>query len=282
MPRVVCLASSPAARARLRTALSRDHHLTVVDRWHELLGLLGEESVAGCIVDTDYRRRRIGLAELDRIRKAHPRLALVVYGSFEGRGAELFQLGQLGVDEIILAGRDDAPHQIRDTVSRALARALATGAEERLGNSMPDIGHRALRWAIEHAHEAPLVPDLADRLRTSRRTLSRRLRRAGLPPASEILLWGKLLRATRLLEDSDVTVERAAYCMGYSSGAALRRAFRRETGSPPTRVVERGGVLFVLDTFAREIERRNLRGPSRWGRAQPRKAGGASPMDPYA
>lgn len=251
MPRVACLASSATARARLRTALSGDHHLIVTQSWQGLLEAVGDPSVAGCIIDTDYHHRRIGPTEIKPLRKTHPGMALVVYGSFEGRGSELFQLGQLGVDGIILAGRDDTPQRIRDTVSRALARALAARVEKRLGARTPDLGIHALRWAIEHAHEAPLVEDLADRFQVSRRTLSRHLRREGLPPAAQILLWGKLLRAVQLLDESGVTVERAAYRMGYSSAAALRRAFRRETGSPPTRVVEEGGVLRVMDTLVR-------------------------------
>lgn len=282
MPHVAFLPSSPRAAARLRAALADDHTLLRIPDWPGLLATLREQEVSACIVDVDYPHRRIGVGELEMIRREHPGIALVVYGVFRESSLELFHLGRLGIDELILADKDDHPRKIRSTVSRALARALAFRVEDRLDGQLSEIGLRCLRWAIEHAHEAPLVPDLADALRTTRRTLSRSLRRGGMPPPGRFLLWGRLFRAAQLLEDPEVTVEGAAYRMGYSSAAALRRALVRETGLPPTGVSDRGGVLWVLDSFIRSsLQRRSSRERLRWGRSRSRKKVGDALLDPY-
>jgi AraC-like DNA-binding protein len=62
-----------------------------------------------------------------------------------------------------------------------------------------------------------------------------------------------------MLSDRRTSVEQVAYALGYSSGAALARALRRETGYPPVDVLSRGGIGCVLDGFAR----RELRAPTR-------------------
>jgi AraC-like DNA-binding protein len=122
-----------------------------------------------------------------------------------------------------------------------------------------------LKWAIENSHHGPSVDELAEFFTRSPRTLARVLRKDGAPSPGRLLLWGRLLRAAHLLADRRSTVEQVAYLLGYSSGAALARALRRETGYPPGEVMRRGGIGCVLDGFARrEIHPAPPRNAPRW------------------
>ncbi len=71
----------------------------------------------------------------------------------------------------------------------------------------------------------------------------------GGPSPGQILPWGRLLRAAKQLEDPDRTVESVAHLLGYSTGAALRRAFRRFAAVSPARIAEEGGVGLVMEAF---------------------------------
>jgi AraC-like DNA-binding protein len=55
----------------------------------------------------------------------------------------------------------------------------------------------------------------------------------GEPPIKYLTRW-RMHRATRLLK-SNIEVEKIAELLGYESGVAFRKAFKREVGIPPAR-----------------------------------------------
>ena len=129
-------------------------------------------------------------------------------------------------------------------------------------HSSPDEGARDIdrvRHAVTAmlAERAPDIQVVARVLRTSRRTLQRRLRDAGLTYVG-LLAETRRQTAERLLEDPARKIADVARALGYSDPAHFTRAFLRWTGvSPRSFRGERG----------RTAERGSLR-------PEPRKRGG--------
>ena len=87
-------------------------------------------------------------------------------------------------------------------------------------------------------HQSPerawTVADLAAAVALSRPVFSARFTRlVGEPPIKYLTRW-RMHRATRLLKNN-VEVEKIAELLGYESGVAFRKAFKREVGIPPAR-----------------------------------------------
>src|SRR6478735_8725160 len=91
-----------------------------------------------------------------------------------------------------------------------------------------------LTWMVEHLDEAFTVDDLAQRSAMSPRTFARRfVAETGTTP-HQWVTDQRVLRARRLLEDTDLPVEAVARDAGFGSAALLRHHFTRCTGITPT------------------------------------------------
>lgn len=81
-------------------------------------------------------------------------------------------------------------------------------------------------------HGLPTIDDVAVALRTSPRTLQRRLRDAGTT-YSDVLDEFLLDLADRMLVDSDVRVSEIGCLLGYADLSSFDRAYRAWTGHTP-------------------------------------------------
>ena len=255
-------------RARVRQAFGDGWDVRFVEDREALWALLDARRVDACLVDIHDPFRPVPMRELVRLRRRRPPVAIVVYSDFSGRSRNLFDLGRHEIDGVVLAGDDDSPHALRETVRRAMGAAVAHRVAWTLAGHVPPLALAALRWAVENAHDSPGVEALAAAVGRSERGLARELRRHGLPTPRRLLLWGRLFRAAHLLETGERSVESVAYAVGYASGTSLARAFRRGTGRPPGEVAERGGVAWVLEAF--QASRRGRRGGG--GRSRRRRS----------
>jgi transcriptional regulator GlxA family with amidase domain len=90
-----------------------------------------------------------------------------------------------------------------------------------------------LEWLEQNLRKDLPLPVIARRAAMSTRTLSRRFReQVGTTPA----LWvtdARVRRAQRLLETTDLSVERIAAEVGFGSSAVLREHFGRIVGTSP-------------------------------------------------
>jgi AraC-like DNA-binding protein len=77
------------------------------------------------------------------------------------------------------------------------------------------------------------VRRVAGLVRTSARTLQRRLHRIGLTYA-EVVAQARLETARKMLDDPGKKIGDVARTLGYSDGAHFTRAFQRWTGLTPT------------------------------------------------
>jgi transcriptional regulator GlxA family with amidase domain len=82
-------------------------------------------------------------------------------------------------------------------------------------------------------HEELDLPQMARLASMSTRTLSRRFReQVGTTPA-QWLAHARIRRAQRLLETTDLSVERVAAEVGFGAAAMLRERFRQVVGTSP-------------------------------------------------
>ncbi len=260
------------SRARLSDALKAHHDLTFCDSWTDLWETVVADPVDGCVVDPYNSFDPVTLPEILHFRRRFPSPALVVCGDFTGRELDLYYLGRMGVDGVILAGANHDLRQLRSRVEMALSSWLAKRVGDALEGILPALGARCIRWAIAHAEECPQVSNLARAMRRSPRALSRELRSTGLPSPRHILLWGRIFQAARMMAGSDVTVEEVAFRLGYATGASLGRAFRERLDlSPSDFRHDPDGIRRVMDALVSSLGEQE--GPSRrWSTASARRA----------
>ncbi len=92
---------------------------------------------------------------------------------------------------------------------------------------------RTLDWAIAHLDEPLSVEVLAARALLSQRSFARRFRAATGTTPMQWLLRQRVLHAQRLLETTDLSVDRVATRCGFGTATALRVHFRRLVGTTP-------------------------------------------------
>jgi AraC-like DNA-binding protein len=238
-------------QARLSAAAGPPHTLEFVPGWAGVPALLERRPVDVVLLDAGSRDR-LPYQQLAWLRRQHPQVARLVLLAADGREMDLFRLGRQGVDEMVLLGHEPLADTLPAALDRAVVRGVARRAAARLEGRVPELFTDALTWAVEQADAFP-PPGPADLARAAARSpgaYRRELRRAGLPAPRRILLWGRLVRAAHLLHAPEPPpVEAVAHRLGYAAASSLARAFRRETGLPPSAVRERGGVAVVLDAM---------------------------------
>ncbi|MEE2897661.1 MAG: D-alanyl-D-alanine carboxypeptidase/D-alanyl-D-alanine-endopeptidase [Gemmatimonadota bacterium] len=227
----------------MSTALGGSHDLIVRSSWRALDETLTRESIDGCVVDADHPTRADAHSEVEALRKKYPRLAIIAYANITGE-LEFYDLGELGVDGVLLADQHSAA-DIRALVDRALAantaERVATALEARFG----ELGSRAVSWTVEHATSETSAEQFAAAMGRTPRGLVSALHRSGLPAPKTLQLWGRLLRAGEYLGRDHCTVEETAFLLGYSTASSLARAMKKNTGLTASEVAERGGLTCV-------------------------------------
>jgi len=244
--------NDPVSLARLSSALGSAHELVHCADWSALGDAVANLPLDGCVVDVYRPSRTAGFTEVQRLRQRRPTMAIMVYADFNGREMDLFELGRLKVDAVLLAGENESLRGIREAVSEALVSSLAVRVTRSLGRRIAPPGPELLRWTIENAHRQPVVKDLAEAFSLTRRSLSRVLEDASLPSPTRLLLWGRLFRAAQLLDDQGASVEQVAFTLGYATGAALSRALRKTVGHAPRELQKRGVLASVLEAYVRQ------------------------------
>ena len=91
----------------------------------------------------------------------------------------------------------------------------------------------SLDWAIERLDQPLTVGDLAEHAHLSPRQFSRRFRQVTGTTPHQWLLAQRILLARRLLETTDLSIDRVADEAGFGSPAALRMHFQRSVHTSP-------------------------------------------------
>jgi AraC family transcriptional regulator, transcriptional activator FtrA len=91
----------------------------------------------------------------------------------------------------------------------------------------------SLEWAIERLDQPLTVADLAEHAHLSPRQFSRRFRQVTGTTPHQWLLAQRIVLARRLLETTDLSIDRVADEAGFGSPAALRMHFQRAVHTSP-------------------------------------------------
>ena len=129
-------------------------------------------------------------------------------------------------------------------VANAVARRMVVpphrdgGQAQYVERPLPEDDHDLsdlLAWMQDHLAEDLPVARLARRAHMSERTFARRFRAETGTTPHHWLTWQRVLHAQRLLETTELDVDRVAEQSGFGSAAALRHHFGGRVGTSPQR-----------------------------------------------
>jgi AraC-like DNA-binding protein len=220
--------------------------------WDRLVWLVRERPVTGVVLDTeslpDGTPPDWAVGEL---RRRFPSVATVLIARGGADPFSLFRLGRAGLGGLVLLPAD-AVEGVGATLRHALGVSTEAVVARALSPYVPAREAHAVRMALLGAQRGWTSEELASHLGLSRPHASVRLRTRGLPSLGHVLVWAKLLHAGRWLMDPGRTAESVSRQLGYSSGAAFRRALRSYTSLTPSDVRALGGLRLVLSRFLDE------------------------------
>ena len=189
----------------------------------------------------DGRRATTHWASAARLAELFPRAAVDPAALYVDEGAVMTSAGlSAGIDLCLHVVRKDFGAAAGERVARRMVAAphreggqaqfIERPPADREGGSL----EATRRWACERLAEPLDVAALARHAGVSPRTFARRFRaETGTTP----LRWlhgRRVLEARRLLEETELAVERVAWRSGFGTAASLREHFRRATATTPT------------------------------------------------
>jgi AraC family transcriptional activator FtrA len=146
------------------------------------------------------------------------------------------------------AGLDACLHLLRQELGAEMANRIARrmvvppqrdgGQAQFISRPLPEVASLSLApvtdWMLENLRQDLSVDDLAARAHMSPRTFARRFKADhGTTPAAW-LNRQRIIHAQRLLEQTDLGLDRIAYESGFGSAAVLRQNFTRTLSTTPT------------------------------------------------
>jgi transcriptional regulator GlxA family with amidase domain len=226
----------PAPEA-LRQALRRAHA-----NGARLVGLCLGTFVLADAGLLDGRPATTHWAALDAFARCHPRVRLEPDVLYVDDGELLTSAGTAaGIDCCLHLIRREHGAEVANRIARRLVVAphRQGGQTQYIEQPLPaDPGDDRLRavlaWALEHLDQRLGVDELASRALMSRRTFTRRFRRATGASVGDWLAHQRLARAQRLLETTDRPLDHIAAEAGFGSAVSLRQRFGAALGTSPS------------------------------------------------
>jgi AraC-like DNA-binding protein len=177
------------------------------------------------------------------VRNRYRALPMVVYSVLAAQTLRpLVELGQEGVEQVVLYGLDDDPQHLRQVLERqpgiVLAEQLLDRLRATLGRTPASLAH-AVERLIRNPSAFRGVPDLAAAAGIPRRTLYRHLERAGYVSPRELVLGARVLRAYAFLRVRGNSLESVARHLRFRDSYALSVAMRWAVGLTAGRVRDR-------------------------------------------
>ena len=159
-----------------------------------------------------------------RFSRRYPRTPLLVWGDLDGR--DLFRLGKAGAFDVVMAPDAGNAVLVAERLESATTDHIARRVDRELRKRVGGDGRALVRVAADRISEGIQVPTLAELNGFSVSTLERRCQEWGLTTPGRILLWLRIIYGLNWLLEPGRSVESVAGQVGYSSGAAFRRAVK--------------------------------------------------------
>lgn len=258
----VLTAIPPALSLRLRQAAGRRFAFETVRTWEEALVAILRRPVEMAVFDPALEGQPRA-HEIERFKVLFPSLPVLLYTSLAPTIAPvLLRLGKTGIQQVLLAGHDDHPQRLGESLVTEGSHTVSTQLMRALGDLLEGCPGE-LRWAIETMVREPAaiqtVQQLAERARMDRRTCLRWFARAELPPPSIMLTVFRVVYAHRLLQDPGYTVEDIATKLGYAQTRTFalntKEVFGLTPGELRVRISPEEALTMVRERYFRPLER---------------------------
>lgn len=219
------------------------------DRGARLVSICTGSFVLAAAGLLDGRRATTHWAHAENLSRKYPRVSVDPRVLYVEDGPILTSAGMAaGIDLCLHVVRKDHGAQIANAIARRMVVAphRTGGQAQFIEQPVPVTRDESLQriqaWALERLHEPLTVEQLAREANMSARHFARRFQsELGIAPL-RWLLSERVRLAQRLLEQTDLSVQRIAERAGFGSAISLRRHFARELGTTPLdyRLVFRG------------------------------------------
>ena len=240
-----------ALRDQVRDALEPLHRVTDAAKWDVFLRTIRERPVAGALVHMGEKGpgRTSMIGPLLDVRRLFPSTRVAPVLDHHRNPQALFELGKADLQHFVLLSVGGLDWELRRCIARAGLKGVTSTVLRRLSPFVPPRELRAVRTAVEGVYCAWSAEQFAEVIGLSRPFLSERFKRCRLPSVGHFLVWVRLMHAAQWLPDPGRTGQSVSRQLGYSSGAAFRRALQNYVGGTPTQVAENGGLGYVLERF---------------------------------
>jgi AraC-like DNA-binding protein len=241
---------NPVAMLRLRAALRDRFDIRPCESVADVLIACGEHAISTVVVDPyDPRGHDPDFEPLRQIKRLYPSVSIVLYVSAPpAQPQHLFEMGRLGLDALVIADQEDSPTQLLNKLEQSGARALADAVRRSLGDLKPTV-RDAVLTVVARAHERLSPESLARLLGIRRKLLADRLSESGFPSPQPLIAWGRLIVASRMLEDAERSADSVAMALEFPSGSAFRNTCQRYLRLAPQQIRQRGGARHVIQAF---------------------------------
>jgi len=221
------------------TAALRDAHTTGVT----IASLCSGAVVLAAAGILDGRRAVTHWRLTERLARDHPAVTVEPDVLFAEDGGVWTAAGTVGgVDLCLELVRRAHGAAVANTIARRMVSAAHRegGQAQFIERPLPRGGGRpsiaaTLEWARDHLDQPLTVTDLARRSRTAPRTFARAFTASVGTTPGQWLIRQRVTEAQRLLETTDLPVERVASRCGFGTPTMLRRHFTRIVGTSPSR-----------------------------------------------
>ncbi len=226
----------PEHSEELYDALRRAH-----DRGARLMSVCSGAFVLAAAGLLDGRRATTHWMYTDQLAELHPEVKVDPDVLYVDEGDVLTSAGTAaGIDLCLHVVRMDFGAEIANAVARRMVVPPHRdgGQAQFVHDPVPDgpgadLFGETLAFMQEHLAEPLSVDDLAARSAMSPRTFARRFRAATGTTPHKWLVRQRVLLAQRLLESTDLPVDRVAERCGFGSAAGLREHFSRQVRTSP-------------------------------------------------
>lgn len=249
MALIAALLPNEADRDALGAAAS-GHRLLWTDDWRDLTAAVKREPAVAAVADLHAEPGKDGALRVLRFSRRYPRTPLLVWGDLDGR--DLFRVGKAGAFDVVLAPESSNTALVSERVEEATFDEIAHQVDQAMRVRVGTDGRSLIRSAAERIAEGIQVPTLAEVHGFSISTLERRCQEWGLTTPGRILLWLRIIYGLNWLQEPGRSVESVAAQVGYSSGAAFRRALKVTLGPKPGPMRKPASLAAAVEGFAHD------------------------------
>ena len=247
----------PSKLSRLKGAAGTTHSVHSALDWAHADAILRRQPVDVMVVDPHFDTRTGPRSDgIKAVRNRYRSLPMVVYSTLAAQTLlPLVELGQEGLQQLVLYGLDDDPQRLRRMLERQPGILLSQKLVDALRlplSRLPERVAHAVERLIRNPSLCKGVPDVANTAGVPRRSLYRQLARAGMVTPRELVAGARLLRAYAFLREPSYTLAVVASHVRFADADAMAKTMKWGVGLTPGRVRERiGPDEFVARLAAR-------------------------------